>query len=149
MGEYEDRYPEAYGQGEATAAPKPAAKPARRRRFLGIGLPRQVRGEVPAGDRPLSGQPEQRPSPLAHPMHSDVPRTPRQICDDIWERLNQEPSIDISGITVSVADTEVTLDGTINSLIAISLAQTLVASVAGVSRVQVSLRVVHPPGTVA
>lgn len=136
MGEYEDRYPEAYGHHEDI---EPSD-----RHFGGVGLPRQVRGDLPADNRPLAGEAgpgETPPAPIARPMHADIVRTPREICDDIWQQLDRSPFIDASGVTVSVADTEVTLDGTINSLIAISLAQSLAANVAGVSRVQVRLRV--------
>jgi hypothetical protein len=136
MGEYEDRYPEAYGHNEETDAGE--------RHFGGLGLPRQVRGDLPADDRPRpneAGPGETPPAPIARPMHAGMVRTPREICDDIWRQLDHSPFIDASGVTVSVADSEVTLDGTINSLIAISLAQSLAANVAGVSRVQVRLQV--------
>ena len=141
MGEYEDRYPEAYGHGEDTEP--------RDRHFLGRGLPRQVRGifRVEGGQRPqapASSPPTAAPMPAAaavQPTKSDMVRTSREICDDVWERLNQSPFIDASHVTVSVDGSEVTLDGTINSLIAISLAQALAAAVAGVKRVQVRLRV--------
>jgi osmotically-inducible protein OsmY len=45
---------------------------------------------------------------------------------------------------VTVDGSEVTLQGTINSLMAISLARALVSNIAGVGRVQVGLRV-QPP----
>ena len=141
MGEYEDRYPEAYGHGEDTEP--------RDRHFLGRGLPRQVRGifRVEGGQRPqepAGSLPTAASMPAAaavQPTKSDMVRTSREICDDVWERLNQSPFIDASHVTVSVDGSEVTLDGTINSLIAISLAQALAADVAGVKRVQVRLRV--------
>jgi hypothetical protein len=44
MGEYEDRYPEAYGQSEETESE------AAQRRVRGLGLPRQVRDSDPVGD---------------------------------------------------------------------------------------------------
>jgi hypothetical protein len=142
MGEYEDRYPEAYGHNEDTEP--------RGRHFLGWGLSRQVRGAPAAEQRP---QPAPAPpakarpaaAPAAPETKADLVRTPREICDDIWEQLNQSPFIDASRVTVSVDGSEVTLDGTINSLIAISLAQSLAANVAGVTRVQVRLRLTQPP----
>lgn len=144
MGEYEERYPEAYGHGEDVEP--------RKRHFLGWGLPRQVRGGLSVEKRPQSGAtpsaeaqtPPSRPTPAAEPAKTALVRTPREICDDVWERLNQSPFIDASRVTVSVDGAEVTLDGTINSLIAISLAQSLAADVTGVGRVQVRLRVDHP-----
>ena len=159
MGDYEDRYPDAFGRGEETD-PEP-----RRRHFLGLGLPRQVRDDEPAVaelrddappvvniQQPLRGA--AAPAPAAErppPRHVErarrplVARTPRQICDDVWEQLNSSPFIDASGISITVDDSEVRLDGTINSLIAISLAKALVSNVPGVGRVQVQLRV-RPAG---
>ena len=169
MGDYYDRYPDAFGRGEETD-PQPA-----RRHFLGIGLPRQVRDDQPAiaearpegeaapddrqhpsrtrpsGARVLDREPAPRrmrrvgamltrPRPL-------VQRTPREICDDVFEQLNDSPFIDASGISISVDGSDVTLEGTINSLIAISLAQALVSNIPGVSRVQVQLRVQPIPHT--
>ena len=141
MGEYEDRYPEAYGHGEDTEP--------RERHFLGRGLTRQVRGIFRAEGRrrpqaPASSQPPAAATPAvaaAQPTKTDMVRTSREICDDVWERLNQSPFIDAAHVTVSVEGSEVTLDGTINSLIAISLAQALATNVPGVSRVQGRLRV--------
>lgn len=142
MGEYEDRYPDAYGHNEDIDPHD--------RHFREVGLPRQVRGDLPAEDRPRPDEAGPRaapPPPIARPMHAEMVRTPREICDDVWQQLDQSPFIDASGVTVSVDGSEVTLDGTINSLIAISLAKALAANVAGVSRVQVRLRVVPPQHT--
>jgi hypothetical protein len=144
MGEYEDRYPEAYGHGEEVEP--------RKRHFLGWALPRQVRGGVSVEKRPQAAAappaeaqiPPSGPGPAAEPTKTALVRTSREICDDVWERLNQSPFIDASRVTVSVDGAEVTLDGAINSLIAISLAQSLAADVAGVGRVQVRLRVDQP-----
>ena len=99
MGEYEDRYPEAYGHGGDTEP--------RERHFLGRGLPRQIRSifrvegqrqpQAPAGSQPAAAG-----TPAAPAAKTDMVRTPREICDDVWERLNQSPFIDASRITVSV-----------------------------------------------
>src|SRR5258708_2358171 len=126
MGEYETAYPDAYGRSEETE-PRP-------RRFLGRGLPRQVRdGEAAiaeAGEhRPMvvntdeTARATRRAPPPRHaerPRRPLVERTPREICDDVAEQLNASPFIDTSGITITVNGAEVTLAGTINSLIAIS-----------------------------
>jgi len=151
--EYEDRYPDAYGHGEESGSP--AAQP---RHFTGLGLPRQVRdaqlpplepggGEAPADAAPVAPA-NPRPRAQRHverPRRPLVQRTPREICDEVYERLNDNPYIDASGIMVSVDDAEVTLSGTINSLIAVSLAQALASGVPGVGRVQVQLRVQPAP----
>ena len=155
MGDYEDRYPDAFGRGEETDPPP------RRRRFFSFGLPRQVRDGKPAIavlrddaprvvniEEPLFSDAARDPAAERLPPRDVertrrplVERTPREICDDVWEQLNDSPFIDASGISVTVENTEVRLDGTINSLIAISLARALVSTVPGVSRVQVQLRV--------
>jgi hypothetical protein len=137
MGEYEDRYPDAYGHGEVI-------EPDSERHFSGVGLPRQTRDPAP---RP---GPETRP--VSHPHHPPakrvfIVRRARDICEDVTQQLNDSPFIDASGIVVTVDDSEVTLEGTINSLMAISLAQALVSNIAGVSRVQVRLRVLQTPRT--
>lgn len=139
MGEYEDRYPEAYGQSEENEAA--IAK----QRLGGIGLPRQVRDTAPVAGTPRPAEPRMRelvPRVI-------VPRTPTEICDDVYERLNANPTIDTSGIVISVSGSEVTLDGTINSLIAVSMAQSIVSNTPGVSRALVQLRVVPSPETAA
>jgi hypothetical protein len=143
MGEYEDRYPDSYGHGETTE-PKEE-----HRHFSGIGLPRQVRDGEPVVIRPdpqrLAEQAPPALRPVERPRQPLVERTPREICDDVYEQLNASPFIDASGISITVDGSEVTLTGTINSLIAISLARALTTNVPGVSRVQVQLRVQQAP----
>jgi len=151
MGEYEESYPEAYGRQEETEP--------RRRHFLGFGLPRQVRDAEPAvaearGDvvsvevvkvnAPDAGSHPPAPQPPRHaerPRQPLVQRTPGEIGADVAQQLADSPFIDASDISVTVDESEVTLAGTINSLIAISLAQALASNVPGISRVQVRLRV--------
>jgi osmotically-inducible protein OsmY len=157
MAEYEDRYPEAYGRGEEIDPPP------RRRHFLGIGLLRQVRDRERIADeagrdaspaasvRDVSASLQTQTQRPARPRHVERPRqplverSPHEICDDVAEQLAASPFIDASGIEVAVAGVEVTLGGTINSLIAISLAQALASNVPGVARVQVNLRVQQAP----
>lgn len=157
MPEYEDRYPEAYGRREETE------REPRRRHFLGLGLPRQVRDPQPAVAEARSDAPTvvdideasrapwspRRPSPphVERPRRPLVERSPQQICDDVAEQLGSSPFIDASGISITVDGAEVTLSGTINSLIAISLAKALVSNVPGVGRAQVQLRVQPAPRT--
>lgn len=153
MGEYEDRYPDAFGRGEEID-PEP-----RRRHFPGLGVPRQVRDDEPAivdtrtdaqsvvniqegSAESVRGRlPRQPPRHVERPRRPLVQRTPREICDDVYEQLNASPFIDASGISVTVDGADVRLDGTINSLIAISLARALAGNVPGVGRVEVQLRV--------
>ena len=63
----------------------------------------------------------------------------------MYEQLNASPFIDASGISITVDGAEVRLEGTINSLIAISLAKALVSNDPGVGRVEVQLRVQQRP----
>ena len=162
MSEYEDRYPDAYGRREETEPTK------RRRHFLGLGLPRQVRDAAPAvistardaqsvageppikvmdiADLPRREPPRKTGRPHAERPHRPlVERQPHEICADVAEQLTASPFIDATGISITADDGEVTLAGTINSLIAISLARALALGVPGVSRVQVQLRVEHMP----
>jgi hypothetical protein len=155
MSEYEDRYPDAYGRREETD-PEP-----RWRRFFGFGLPRQVRDSEPAlaearsdappvvdiqeaGPAPAPQRPPQ-PRRIERPRRPLVERDAQEICDDIAQQLAANRSIDASGISITVNGAEVTLGGTVNSLIEISLAQALVSNVPGVGRVQVQLRVQPAP----
>jgi hypothetical protein len=149
MGEYEDRYPDAFGRGEAIEWE------ATQRHFSHVGLPRQVRDDQPAiaeagGDAPQVvnlQEPGPRRVPTFRTRHIErarrplVERTPREICDDVYEQLNSSSFIDTTGVSITVDGSEVTLAGTINSLIAISLARALASNVPGVGRVQVQLRV--------
>jgi hypothetical protein len=153
MGDYEDRYPDAFGRGEEVVTRPPA--PAQRT-FFRFGLPRQVRDVEPAvaearqdaptvvniADRaPGSVRPRRLEPHAERPRRALVARTPREICDDVHEQLEASALVDTSGISITVDGSEVTLGGTINSLFAVSVAQSLAANVPGVSRVQVQLRV--------
>jgi hypothetical protein len=158
MGEYEDAYPDAYGRREETD-PAP-----RRRHFLGLGLPRQVRDARPAvveapddaagvqvvniEQAEAADQMTAAPPPAHHvdrPRRPLVQRSPQEIAEDAAEQLAASPFIDASGVSIAVDGSTVTLTGTINSLIAISLAQALVGNVPGVGRVQVQLRIRQAP----
>jgi len=139
-GEYENAYPDAHGRREEVVPPS------RFRHFLHFGRSRQVRDSESAAVS--IQQPEQAPRrvPPQHyierPRPPLVERTPREICDDVYQELNASPFIDASGISITVDDTAaVMLEGTINSLIAIALAKALTSGIAGVSRVEVRLRV--------
>lgn len=122
-GEYEDRYPDAYGHGEPAVPAGDLAAPAAARRSARPGSERRA----------------------AAPLTAPLVRAERDICDDVYERLKESPFIDATGVAVSVTGAEVTLDGTINSLIAVSLARALALNVAGVGAVQVRLKVAPPP----
>jgi hypothetical protein len=147
MGEYEDRYPDAYGHNEVTETD------AAERHFSKVGLTRQVRdapGETAPADSPTIVRLENTPAAPEPPQPAtrrpppdtmSMIRTPRQICDDISEQLTANPYIDAGEVTVTMRDDEVTLDGTINSLIAVSMARAIAENTAGVHRVQMQLKV--------
>ena len=68
-------------------------------------------------------------------------RSDDKIREDVSERMFHDPRLDASGIELSVADGEVTLDGTVDSKRAKRRAEDLVDSVAGIGHVQNNLRV--------
>ncbi len=168
MGEYEDRYPEAYGRGATPAQPvsqQPASQPpaSQQRESPAMEPPRQVR------DRPLfrgrlglgaaaetapawQHQPNERPriiEPTA-PARAEgdyrgigprgYVRSPQRIYEDICDRLTDDPMVDASDITVSVGGGEVILSGSVDSQMALRQAETIAQEVAGVSRVRNELR---------
>jgi hypothetical protein len=146
MGEYENAYPDAYGRREATDSAS------RFRRFSPFKSSREFRDRTPSvaearHDAPAvlntqepAPRPVEQPQPLLH-----VPHTAREICDAVYEALHASPFIDASGIAITVDDTRVLLEGTVNSLMAISLAKALTNGIPGVGRVEVRLRVELPP----
>ena len=130
MGEYEDRYPDAYGRNEVI-------EDRGARHFTGRGLPRQTRDQTVVETPPAAPQPDTPP----RTSRSFVARPASDIRDDAMRELAASPFIDAAGIDVAVAaDGVVTLSGTINSLIAIPLARALVSNIAGVRRVETQLR---------
>ncbi len=169
MGEYEDRYPEAYGRGEPPAQPasqQPAPQqsvPQERQSPAAAEPPRQAR------DRPLfrgrlglgaaaetapawPHQPNERPriiEPTAPPRAAGdyrglgprgYVRSPQRIYEDICDRLTDDPLVDASDITVSVGGGEVILSGSVDSQMALRQAETIAQEVAGVARVRNELR---------
>jgi osmotically-inducible protein OsmY len=151
MGEYEDRYPDAFGRGEES-------EPTRQRRdVIGFGLPHQVQDDEPAvaeasdvAEGAVAATPSAGPAPpMAHHYHPPrrvfIERDPADIYRDVVEQLDASPLVDATGISVAVDGSDVTLDGTINSLFAASVARSLASQVPGVGRVQVQLKVRPAP----
>jgi len=175
MSEYEDRYPDAYGRREETdREPRQrhflGLGLPRQVRDTGPAVIPTPREEPPGpagasapGEPPIkvvdiadlgadlgadlrAAPPTREAAPHAErPRRSLVERSAAAICADIAEQLAASPFIDASGVSITVDGGEVTLAGTINSLIAISLARAMAFNVAGVSRVQVQLRVLQSP----
>lgn len=71
-------------------------------------------------------------------------RTDERINDDVHDRLTDDRWLDASGITVRVADGEVTLDGTVENRGAKHRAEHIVEDVPGVTHVQNNLRARQP-----
>jgi osmotically-inducible protein OsmY len=127
MGEYEDRYPEAYGRDDVIERNSSTVA------SVGAPMPR------PAPDKAATETP--RPVLISQP----TVRTASDIRADAIRELTASPFIDAAGIDVAVAEGgAVTLAGTINSLIAIAIAKALVSNIGGVSRVETQLRVARP-----
>jgi hypothetical protein len=145
MGDYEDRYPEAYGRGDE--AKPPADKHAE------AGPPRQVRDAPIAGAAaPAASSPRPPTAPAEpHAMRREGPhrgrgprgyrRTSERILEDLCDRLTEDPFVDASEIEVQVNGTEVLLAGIVDDWTAQRQAQSIAQDVAGVTRVVNNLRV--------
>lgn len=68
-------------------------------------------------------------------------RSDSRIEEDVNDRLTDDLMVDASGISVSVSDSEVTLDGMVDSKLAKRRAEDCCDSVSGVTHVQNNLRV--------
>lgn len=72
---------------------------------------------------------------------SDYTRSDERIREDVNDRLTDDPSVDATGISVSVSGCEVTLDGTVPDRWAKRRAEDVSERVSGVKHVQNNLRV--------
>ena len=72
---------------------------------------------------------------------SNYTRSDERILEDACDHLTNDSSVDASNIEVTVADREVTLDGTVTSRYAKRRAEDCVHSLSGVTHVQNNLRV--------
>ncbi len=68
-------------------------------------------------------------------------RSDDRICEDVNDRLSDDPFVDASEIEVSVSSCEVTLTGTVDSRDAKRRAEDIAEQVSGVKHVQNNLRV--------
>lgn len=162
MGEYEDRYPDAYGRGEEAARPpdQQAAgqamppRPVRDRSFwrtrFGLGAAAETAPawqHAPSAPRLIEPT---APPPRSQGAYRGVGprgyvRSPERIYEDICDRLTDNPFIDASDIEVSVSGTEVALAGSVDSAIALRQAEAIAQEVAGVGHVRNRL-IVRPAG---
>lgn len=137
MVEYKNRDPDSHGRREAS---DPAG-----RRFR-LGPQRVAAPSVKIATIASLAAPHPTPPPVAErPRRPLVDRSPREISDDVAAQLAASPFIDASGVSITIDGSDVTLEGTINSLIAVALSKALASNVPGVGRVQVQLRVQQAP----
>ena len=158
MGEYEDRYPDAYGRDET---PAPGSQPDERKE----GQPRQGRDRLPPRSVGAVIAPTQavspnwqhlpnRPAPIATPTAPrpaelnyrgvgprGYVRSPERVYEDVCDRLTDHPLIDASDIEVVISGVEVTLRGSVKDPIAAGRAETIAREVPGVSSVRNTLSV--------
>jgi hypothetical protein len=159
MGEYEDRYPDAYGRGQEPApqgVPPPTEARDRfalRRRF-GLGPLGPTMERAPTwqhAQRELPNLPRRMVEPTAQPAQSEVNyrgvgprgyvRSPARIYEDICDRLTYDSLIDASDIEVAISGVEVTLSGSVDSAMAVRQAEAIARDVAGVKQVRNALSV--------
>jgi len=161
MGEYEERYPDAYGRDETAGQPPPEAElhlPPRQHRQsslfrtrLGLGAAPETApfGEHVAG-RPGLIEPTAPARPAGTGYRGLGPRgyvrSDQRIYEDICDRLTEDPAIDASDIVVSVRDRIVTLAGSVDSLQALRQADVIAREAVGVADIRNDLIVVTDEG---
>jgi hypothetical protein len=169
MGEYEDRYPDAYGRDEAAAPASPPDErqeaPSRqqpqrgRDRFslrgllLGAGAPSEAPAPGAAWEHGPAAPvqtiepalPEQKPEQKTERDYRGVGprgyvRSPTRIYEDICDRLTDHPLLDASNIEVVVSGIEVALRGSVEDAIAAGRAAAIARDVPGVKTVRNELK---------
>lgn len=164
MGEYEDRYPDAYGPGDDTAAKtegRQSAETSRQPRrvwerplFRRLGMVARAERTEAWEHRPMAaasapsvpepvemtpGAAKMTRTPPTPPYRGRGPRgyvrTAERIRDDLCDRLTENPFIDASDIEVTVNGSEVALEGTVDSEIAYKQTQAIAEEVIGVTHV--------------
>jgi len=173
MGDYEDRYPEAYGRGEAPRSseadkPKPAPAPrqthdrltAGLRQRVGLGTPTPGTAPVETGWRhapAVAPEPVGTVEPTRQADPAPLPagrfrglgprgyvRSSARIYEDICDRLTDNPFVDATDIDVAVTEIEVTLRGTVDSVEAARQAEAIAQETVGVTRVRNELTLRAP-----
>ena len=161
MGEYEDRYPDAYGRQETEGQPPAQAElhlPPRQHRQstlfntrFGAGAaaetaPAWQHAPTPRqADRPGLVEPTAAPRPVPGSYRGLGPRgyvrSDRRIYEDICDRLTENPFIDASDIAVLVHDRTVALSGSVDSMPALHRAEEIAREVPGVADVRNELTI--------
>ncbi|MGE5271661.1 MAG: BON domain-containing protein [Thiohalocapsa sp.] len=161
MGEYEDRYPEAYGREEPAITHEPISPVRPQDRVPGpqrFSLRSWFSGHpmaapaAPAGweharrDCPAATEAAVAPPPRATGDYRGVGprgyvRSPQRIYEDICDRLTDHPLIDASDIEVQITGVEVILAGSVDNRVTASRAEAVAREVSGVTSVRNALRV--------
>jgi hypothetical protein len=152
MGEYEERYPDAYGRDETEGQPPAPAElhlPPRQhrqstlynnsvRRATAEPAPGREHEPAPA----VSGEPDLvTPTRRARASYRGLGprgyvRSDQRIYEDICDRLTENPFIDASDIEVTVRNRTVTLAGSVDSLLALHQAEEIAREVTGVANLR-------------
>lgn len=160
MGEYEERYPDAYGRDETAGQPPAQAElhlPPRQyrqstlfRARFGLGAAAETgpawqhgpAGPTPSADpgRPRLVEPTAPPQQARASFRGLGPRgyvrSDQRIYEDVCDRLTEHPFIDASDIAVAVRDRTVTLAGGVDNVLALHQAENIAREVAGVANVR-------------
>jgi hypothetical protein len=157
MGEYEERYPDAYGRNETEGQPPTRAEfhlpPRQHRQSTLFNRRLGLCGDAETGSAWQHGPtgqtaPEQSRyvEPTAPPRRARASyrglgprgyvRSDQRIYEDICDRLTENPFIDASDIAVSVRDRTVTLAGSVDNILALHQAEEIAREVVGVSNVR-------------
>ena len=108
------------------------------RGFSGIGSPGEASGIAPL---PQTGMFETSGGPYAGRAPKGYERSDERIREDICDELTLRPDIDPGGLSVSVADGEVTLEGAVEDLASRRLADEIASHCIGVRQVHNKLKV--------
>jgi len=146
MGEYEERYPDAYGREETEGQPPAPAE---------LHLPpRQHRQSTLYNNRIGSAAVDPRPGREREPASASIAparrarasyrglgprgyiRSDQRVYEDICDRLTENPFIDASDIVVSVRDRTVALSGRVDNVLARHQAEEIAREAVGVADVR-------------
>jgi hypothetical protein len=149
MGEYEDRYPDAYGRDETAGEPPPRAElnlpPRQHRQSSLLAVTAETapawqhsQARLPEPGQPALVEPSIRSRPFEGSYRGVGPRgyirSDRRIYEDICDRLTENPFIDASDIDVTVRDRTVTLAGSVDNDIVLRQAVAIAGEAIGVAQ---------------
>jgi len=148
MGEYEERYPDAYGRDETAGEPPAAAElhlpPRQHRQSTLFNETASAWRHGPTGPTPpVMPESSRLVEPMVPPHRVRASyrglgprgyvRSDQRIYEDICDRLTENPFIDASDTAVSVHHRTVTLTGSVDNVLAMHQAEEIAREVAGVA----------------